>query len=88
MLAVRYQDCNTEKHLEAATTLERDISLHSDCAGGNTNIITILLERGADMFGKTDKGYIPFHTACQKGNFEVLKLFIFEVKKKVHSNRE
>lgn len=83
MLAMRYQDCNTEKHLETATTLERDISLHSNCVGGNTNIITTLLARGANMFGKTDKGCIPFHTACQKGNFEVLKLFIVEVKKKV-----
>ena len=50
--------------------------LHFACAGENTNIIAMLLEKGADMFSKTDKGFIPFHIACRKGNVEAAELLI------------
>ena len=50
--------------------------LHFACIGQNTNIITMLLEKGANMFSKTDKGYIPFHIACRRGNVEALELLI------------
>ena len=49
---------------------------HFACAGGNTNIITMLLKKGADMFSQTDRGYIPFHVACREGNVDVLELLI------------
>ena len=50
--------------------------LHFACIGQNTNIITMLLEKGANMFSRTDKGYIPFHIACRRGNVEALELLI------------
>ena len=50
--------------------------LHFACIGQNTNIITMLLQKGANMFSKTDKGHIPFHTACRRGNVEALELLI------------
>ena len=50
--------------------------LHFACAGENTNIIAMLLEKGADMFSKTDKGFIPFHIACRKGKVEAAELLI------------
>lgn len=134
MLAIRYYDSFTMKHLEAASTLERGETsasivsfllshanfnahnasgttplslavqkqnetitklllqnsniivnkpnlqghspLHFACAGENVNIVGMLLERGADMFTKTDKGYIPFHIACRRGRGEILELLI------------
>ena len=152
MLAIRYHDSFTEKHLEATTTVQREESsvnivsfllkyanvnlqnasgatplslavqkqnesitkilldepnvlvdkqnmqkyspLHFACAGGNTNIITMLLKKGADMFSRTDKEYIPFHIACLKGNVEVLELLIAMcpkedgVIKKEHPNKK
>ena len=50
--------------------------LHFACIGENTNIITMLLQKGANLFSKTDKGHIPFHTACRRGNVEALELLI------------
>ena len=50
--------------------------LHFACAGENANIIAMLLEKEADMFCKTDKGFIPFHIACRKGNVEAAELLI------------
>jgi len=50
--------------------------LHYACAGNNTEIITMLLDKGANLFSKTDKGYIPIHIACQKGSSEVLEHLI------------
>ena len=50
--------------------------LHFACAGENANILAMLLEKGADMFCKTDKGFILFHIACRKGNVEAAKLLI------------
>ena len=50
--------------------------LHFACIGQNTNIITMLLDKGANMFNKTDKGYIPFHIACRRGNVEALEVLI------------
>ena len=131
MLAIRYYDSFTEKHYEAAGTLETSISivsfllnyadinshnasgttplslavqkqnegitklllknpkitinkpnlqgyspLHFACAGESANIIAMLLEKGADMFSKTVKGFIPFHIACRKGNVEAAELLI------------
>ena len=56
--------------------LQNYTPLHYACAGYRTEIITMLLETGADLFSKTDKGYIPIHIACQKGQSEVLEHLI------------
>ena len=50
--------------------------LHYASAEQNTNIIALLLNNGADMFSKTDKGYIPFHIACQRGNVVAIEALI------------
>ena len=50
--------------------------LHYACAGNNAEIITMLLDKGANLFRKTDKGYIPIHIACLRGSGEVLEHLI------------
>ena len=50
--------------------------IHFACAGTSKDIVAMLLERGADIFTKTDKGYIPFLIASRKGNVEILELLI------------
>ena len=47
-------------------------ALHYACDNDNTNIITLLLDKKADMFHQSIKGYLPIHIACLKGNAEVL----------------
>lgn len=56
--------------------LQKYSPLHFACAGKNANIITMLVNKGADMFSKTDKGYIPFHIACLEGNIDALEALI------------
>ena len=83
ILAVQIQNESATKLLldsPGILTDERDFQryspLHYACARQNTNIIALLLDKGADMFSKTDKGYIPFHIACQKGNEKALEALI------------
>ena len=47
--------------------------LHFACMGEKLEIITILLNNGADIFSQNDKGNIPIHIACQKGHIEVIE---------------
>lgn len=60
------------------TNLQSYTPLHYASAGYSTEIITLLLDKGADLFSKTDKGYMPIHIACQKGSSEVLEHLIKE----------
>ena len=47
-------------------------ALHYACDKDNTKIITLLLDKKADMFHPNKKGYLPIHIACLKGKKEVL----------------
>jgi len=58
------------------THLQNYTPLHYACAGNNIEIITMLLDKGADLFCKTDKGYIPIHIACLRGSSEALEHLI------------
>ena len=60
-------DINVEKEDNHGYT-----ALHYACDKDNTNIITLLLDKKADMFHRNKKGYLPIHIACLKGNAEVL----------------
>ena len=82
-LAVQKQDETIVELLLKSPNIEVDkynlqsfTPLHYACAGSNTEIITMLLDEGADLFSKTDKGYIPIHIACQRGSGEVLEHLI------------
>ena len=82
-LAVQKQDENLVKllldspNVEVSQTNQQSYTpLHYACAGNNTEIITMLLDKGADLFSKSDKGYIPIHIACQRGSGEVLEHLI------------
>jgi len=82
-LAVQKQDEHIVELILDCPNVEVDQSnhqsytpLHYACAGNNTEIISMLLDSGANLFSKTDKGYIPIHIACQIGSGEVLEHLI------------
>ena len=52
--------------------LHGNTALHHACDKDNTNIITLLLDKKADLFCKTKKGLLPIHNACLKGSEKVL----------------
>ena len=47
-------------------------ALHHACDKDNTNIITLLLDKKANVFHPNKKGYLPIHIACLRGRKEVL----------------
>ena len=83
LLAVQKQDEQIVELLLNHSNIEVDkpdllshTPLHFASAGHSTEIITMLLDKGADLFNKTNKGSKPIHIACQKGSSEVLEHLI------------
>ncbi|XP_065895674.1 ankyrin repeat and protein kinase domain-containing protein 1-like [Dysidea avara] len=79
-LAVQQQDENIVELLLDTPDIEVNksnlqgyIPLHFASAGKKTELITMLLDKGADLFSKTAKGYIPIYIACQRGFSESLE---------------
>lgn len=41
--------------------------LHRACYNGHTDVVKVLLSRGADVQAKTEDGWQPLHSACRWG---------------------
>ena len=67
MLAIRYHDSFTEKHLEAATTLQREEN--------SVNIVTFLLKY-ANIKSQNASGATPLSLAVQKQNESITKILL------------
>ncbi|KAK7495461.1 hypothetical protein BaRGS_00013400, partial [Batillaria attramentaria] len=50
--------------------------LHVACRIGNEDLLKFLLNKGADVKAKNDKGFTPLHTACKYGNQVAVKRLI------------
>ena len=50
--------------------------LHSAAAGRHGEVARLLVEAGADVNAKQDKGWMPLHAAAQNGDVEMARLFL------------
>ncbi|MHC4946019.1 MAG: ankyrin repeat domain-containing protein [Planctomycetota bacterium] len=50
--------------------------LHRAAAGGDAEIIKLLLSKGADFEKKCKKGWTPLHVAASEGHVDVVKILI------------
>ena len=50
--------------------------LHSAVASRNTEIVTLLLQHGADINVRQQHGFTPLHTAAQHGDAEMIKILL------------
>jgi uncharacterized protein len=50
--------------------------LHSAAAGRHGEVARLLVEAGADVNARQDKGFMPLHAAAQNGDIEMTRLFL------------
>lgn len=48
--------------------------LHRACYNGRTNVVRVLLQRGADVAARTEDGWQPLHCACRWGEYIALNI--------------
>ena len=50
--------------------------LHSAAAGRHVEVARLLIDAGADVHARQDKGFMPLHAAAQNGDVEMATLFL------------
>ena len=50
--------------------------IHFACSLGRTELVALLIESGADVHTKTEKGKTPFAIACRMGRCETVELLL------------
>jgi ankyrin repeat protein len=50
--------------------------LHSAAAGRHGEVARLLVEAGAEVNARQDKGFMPIHAAAQNGDLEMARLFL------------
>ncbi len=63
--------------LEARSTNQsKNTPLHAAAAGGNVEVVKLLLMRGADANASQDSGWTALHSAAQAGNREMVEVLV------------
>eukprot|EP00817_Percolomonadidae_sp_ATCC50343_P006068 CAMPEP_0117426514 /NCGR_PEP_ID=MMETSP0758-20121206/6602_1 /TAXON_ID=63605 /ORGANISM="Percolomonas cosmopolitus, Strain AE-1 (ATCC 50343)" /LENGTH=172 /DNA_ID=CAMNT_0005211707 /DNA_START=520 /DNA_END=1035 /DNA_ORIENTATION=+ len=51
-------------------------ALYAACCHGNTALVNLLIEHGAEVNTKNDDGYTPLYRVCKRGNLDMVNLLI------------
>lgn len=57
--------------VNAVCSCDNYSALHIACIAGDTNIVSLLLEKGADIDKKDKRGALPIHKAAEYKHVEV-----------------
>ncbi|KAG8199145.1 hypothetical protein JTE90_015980 [Oedothorax gibbosus] len=60
------------KLVTTARSKNNSTALHQAAAGGNAEVVTVLLQSGSNPNDETDEGYTPLHIAAKYGHVAVL----------------
>lgn len=71
------------KYLEVKTPNQGFTPLHAACAHGNIEYVKVLIEVGADIKSKTNKGYTALDLAKENGHSKVIEYLEQEKMNKV-----
>lgn len=64
-----------DSHTHTRTAQDHRTPLLAACEAGKTGIVSLLLDKGADITATNDNK-TALHIACEKGHVEVVKLLI------------
>lgn len=53
-----------------------NLPIHAAAAGGNREILAMLIDRGADINARQHGGWTPLHSSAQSGDAETVKLLL------------
>jgi uncharacterized protein len=60
----------------AARNAQKVTALHAGASRGGAEIVTLLLEAGADPNARQERGFVPMHSAAATGNAAIVELLL------------